>query len=154
MKFRPQMQLRFRSAEQFVSVKAMAASAGLSDNEWVLQKIEAAGGLKNGVHGESVGEVDGGREASGSGVRSGVRGGTGKGRGTSVHAQASDARTTEREVVKVHGVAQPDRAPGNGRDGTLRETPEVAGSSPAPVKSFGCPECGALIGHQKWCKKK
>ena len=113
MKFRPQMQLRFRSAEQFVSVKAMAASAGLSDNEWVLQKIEAAGGLKNGVHGESVGEVDGGREASGSGVRSGVRGGTGKGRGTSVYGSVGKAvvRRHDDRAVDDPGVAEVGSAP-------------------------------------------
>jgi len=41
MKFRPQVQLRFRSEEHYETVKALAAKAELSLNEYVLVKIDA-----------------------------------------------------------------------------------------------------------------
>lgn len=42
MKFRPQMQLRFRGEEQFNQVKAISLKLGVSTNEWLLQQIEKA----------------------------------------------------------------------------------------------------------------
>jgi hypothetical protein len=51
MKFRPAMPLRFRSEAQFVEVKALAAAAGESVNEWILIQLESGG---SGLVGEIV----------------------------------------------------------------------------------------------------
>lgn len=40
MKFRPQMQLRFRDEKQYREIKMAAQLAKLSVNEWVLQQVE------------------------------------------------------------------------------------------------------------------
>lgn len=40
MKFRPQMQLRFRDEKQYEAVKKVAAKEKLSANEWIVQQIE------------------------------------------------------------------------------------------------------------------
>lgn len=40
MKFRPQIQLRFRHAEQFELVRERAKKTGDSVNEWILKQIE------------------------------------------------------------------------------------------------------------------
>jgi hypothetical protein len=40
MKFRPQVQLRFRDEGQYVSVKQSAADLGISLNEFLLRKLE------------------------------------------------------------------------------------------------------------------
>lgn len=59
MKLRPQVQLRFRDAEQFLAVKARAAGHGLSVNEWILQRIEHKAPS---LRGEGVMPSDGVRE--------------------------------------------------------------------------------------------
>ena len=51
MKFRPPVQLRFRSEAQFEAAKSLA---GASMNEWILQTIEAA---YPGLNGSSVSVV-------------------------------------------------------------------------------------------------
>ena len=43
MKLRPQVQLRFRDAEQFLAIKDRAAVAALSVNEWILRQVESVG---------------------------------------------------------------------------------------------------------------
>lgn len=40
MKFRPQMQLRFRDEKQYEAVKKQAAKEKLSVNEWVIRQFE------------------------------------------------------------------------------------------------------------------
>lgn len=40
MKFRPQVQLRFRGEGQFDGVKGLASKEGVSVNEWILEQIE------------------------------------------------------------------------------------------------------------------
>jgi hypothetical protein len=42
MKLRPQFNLRFRSAEQFVQFRDIAAARGLAVNEWLLRQAEAS----------------------------------------------------------------------------------------------------------------
>lgn len=42
MKFRPQMQLRFRGESQFKMVKEIASKQAPSVNEWILMQIEKA----------------------------------------------------------------------------------------------------------------
>ncbi len=44
MKFRPQIQLRFRDEAQFLSIKNLALVSGLSVNEFVIQRLEQGGG--------------------------------------------------------------------------------------------------------------
>lgn len=46
MKFRPQMQLRFRDEAQYNSVKAKAEKEGVSVNEWVVCLVEDALGVR------------------------------------------------------------------------------------------------------------
>jgi len=41
MKFRPQIQLRFRDEADYARVKSLAAAEAISVNEWVLRKTEA-----------------------------------------------------------------------------------------------------------------
>jgi hypothetical protein len=48
MKFRPQIQLRFRDEGQYVLVKDLAAKDGLSLNEWILRKVENGGNQRQG----------------------------------------------------------------------------------------------------------
>jgi len=42
LKFRPQVQLRFRGPEQFAAIKKAALRESLSVNEWILMKIEGS----------------------------------------------------------------------------------------------------------------
>ena len=48
MKFRPQFNLKFRSAEEFVAVKEKACVEDISVNEWVLRQMESAAGWEPG----------------------------------------------------------------------------------------------------------
>ena len=48
MKFRPQVQLRFRDEEQFEAVKKAAEGLELSVNEWVVRQVEQGLGVKKG----------------------------------------------------------------------------------------------------------
>lgn len=59
MKFRPQVQLRFRDAAQFLQIKQMAREEFTSVNEWVLRRIESKIGQEggNGVARESGRDV-------------------------------------------------------------------------------------------------
>ncbi len=57
MKFRPQMQLRFRDEEQFRKVKESAHRAAQSMNEWILGKIEDSGGRVEGRQKAKPGEL-------------------------------------------------------------------------------------------------
>ena len=40
MKFRPQFQLRFRSADQFTRLRKIAEREGVALNEWLLRRVE------------------------------------------------------------------------------------------------------------------
>lgn len=44
MKFRPQMQLRFRDADHYERIKKAAKAVSLSANEFILRALEGAGG--------------------------------------------------------------------------------------------------------------
>jgi hypothetical protein len=46
MKMRPQFNLRFRDADQFLDVKFLAESAEIPVNEWILRQIERVPLLK------------------------------------------------------------------------------------------------------------
>ena len=48
MNLRPQVQLRFRNIPQFLRIKELASSAGLSVNEWILRQIENGKGSLTG----------------------------------------------------------------------------------------------------------
>ncbi len=48
MKLRPQFNLRFRDAEQFLDVKYLAEESDIPVNEWVLRQIEREPLLKGG----------------------------------------------------------------------------------------------------------
>jgi hypothetical protein len=48
MKLRPQFNLRFRDADQFVDVKTLADEEGVPMNEWLLRQIEKVPLLKGG----------------------------------------------------------------------------------------------------------
>lgn len=74
MKFRPQVQLRFRDEFQFEQMKAAATAASLSLNEFVLRKLEAENGKSGGSDSKQVqritGDVPAGvRQDSNGGVR-------------------------------------------------------------------------------------
>ena len=120
------LNIRRVDRESVKGLKSEALEGGVSLRELCIEKLgikSAAGGLKNGVHGESVGEVDGSREASGSRVRSGVRAGTGKGRGTAVHGSVgkADVRGYDDRAVDDPGVAEVGSAPTcRACEGTLR----------------------------------
>lgn len=63
MKFRPQVQLRFRGADQYEEVKRRAAAVGRSLNEYVLTAVE-----------KSLGGGDGRKDEAGSEVFAGAMG--------------------------------------------------------------------------------
>jgi hypothetical protein len=46
MKMRPQFNLRFRDAEQFLDIKFLADEAEIPVNEWILRQIEKVPMLK------------------------------------------------------------------------------------------------------------
>jgi hypothetical protein len=82
MKFRPQIQLRFRSEEQYTHVKALASKIGISINEWILQKLEETERLvrkgKPQATGQKPDEVEGGVPSvslGGNGPKTGQEGG-------------------------------------------------------------------------------
>ena len=65
MKFRPQMQLRFRDEAQFIAVKNAARTAAVSVNEWVLQCLEGGG---TGIRGTPIESGDSGSRRVSRGV--------------------------------------------------------------------------------------
>ena len=106
MKLRPQVQLRFRDAEQFMDVKTLAGEEKLSVNEWILHQIEQVPLLK----------------------------------GARIVAERAKGGFKGKEAVNPH--VSPIKAKEGQPEGAVRGS------------AAGCIECGALIGHQKWCKAR
>ncbi len=130
MKFRPQVQLRFRDEVQYTSVKGAAASEAISVNEWVLQRIESKIGGQNGsgqVAGvESPSEVQG--------VRGGVRE---HGRAKRSGAVQRPSSNPQSHGGAVAGSIRQDTG-GQGEEVSVVDRPFLG---PAHAKGCGCAQC-------------
>ena len=73
--------------------------------------------------------------------------------GSGVVSGTQDAPANHREIVQSPGSSDPNTGPVAQRTEQRNSNAGGGGASPSRLTS-PCNDCGALIGHQKWCKSR
>lgn len=144
MKLRPQFNLKFRSAEEFVAVKEKAQVEDISVNEWVLRGMESAAGWE-------PGKWDGKAEEAG----------TGKNFPNVARGAMVAQSIVDKDLVVARGQKSAVGAELNSADAlaglgiSSPVAPVYGGIKRLPSTGPQCMFCGGLNGlHQKDCQRE